>query len=117
MKANYIYISICAVFIAVTAFLSLIYFQSQSHNEFHQSKMVQYQFLNIIRNESNNKLSSIKQRFPTLQEAQGGFLIPVASVLETEYIKSKNVPLLDFYGYFITTNDQGVVTGATLHKP
>ena len=71
MAKRYIYISILIILGAGLIFSSVNYYIEKSHNQFHRSRMIQYQFLNQIRNMANNDITYVRNKFPTIEEIDG----------------------------------------------
>ncbi len=63
--------------------------------------MIQYQFLNQIRNMANNDITNVRNQFPTIEEINGGYLIPASAIKNSKFIKEQKhrgqVFILDIY--------------------
>jgi hypothetical protein len=66
---------------------------------------------------ANNDITYVRNKFPTIEEINGGYLIPASAIKNSKFIKEKDIELYDFYGYFLLTDPSGAIIKATLHKP
>lgn len=79
--------------------------------------MAQYGYLLVLLNRSNNDIGKLKSIVPNLEKESDGYLIPIKFIQMSKYILDGDYKLIDFYGYYIKVNEQGLITSATLYKP
>ena len=110
---------VATLFITILAIgcLSFGFYKYYKHNEFHRSRMVQYQYLNRIRDLAENNINKLVTQFPEIEKFENYYVLSPNSEKISNFLNEKGVKKIDFYGYYFEFNSEGTIIYADLHKP
>jgi len=114
-KASFYIISL--IFLFAISFLLIKLYVKSEYNEFHRSKMIQYQYVNSLQNFIGTPKSGLLDVFNGVQCKPSHCYVLSENVVSGPFFRKKNFENKDFFGVTFYISNEGVVTRVSLYKP
>ncbi len=94
-----------------------LYWRERLHNEFHRSKMLQYEYIRYLVYTSKRDIRNVIKAYPDIEKDGNGYFISAISAMDSEFLANKDFQPRDFMGVYLDVDENGRISHASLYKP
>ncbi|MFC3151284.1 hypothetical protein ACFOEK_09630 [Litoribrevibacter euphylliae] len=106
----------CIILSVAVITVSVLYWRESNHNDYHRSKMHQFQFMDKLGEFIGRDITEFQSVYPSAQCENDICVVDARKISYIDVFKDESVSAIDFFGIELVL-DKGKIVNIRQHKP